>query len=97
MKPYNAFGTIRTCRPLAEKLRKGDIIQYELHLKGAPKKEIVFTPGRPYSLTTGRDDFDTGFANARPAGVGRNTLQGPIFGGLETSHWRRQKTKSLRP
>ena len=29
---------------LAEKLRKDDILQYELHLKKAPKKEIVFTP-----------------------------------------------------
>jgi len=29
---------------LAEKLIKGTTIQYELHLKKAPKKEIVFTP-----------------------------------------------------
>ena len=33
--------------------------------------------GRPYSLQTGRDDFHTGQTNARPAGVARNTLQGP--------------------
>jgi len=33
--------------------------------------------GRPYSLTTGRDDFNTGTANARPAGVPRNSLRGP--------------------
>jgi outer membrane receptor protein involved in Fe transport len=33
--------------------------------------------GRPYSLQTGTDDFHTGQTNARPAGVARNTLQGP--------------------
>jgi outer membrane receptor protein involved in Fe transport len=33
--------------------------------------------GRPYSLQTGRDGFHTGQTNARPAGVARNTLQGP--------------------
>jgi hypothetical protein len=33
--------------------------------------------GRPYSLQTGRDDFHSGQTNARPAGVARNTLQGP--------------------
>lgn len=30
--------------------------------------------GTPYTETTGNDDFHTGLANARPAGVGRNTL-----------------------
>jgi hypothetical protein len=33
--------------------------------------------GRPYSLTTGQDLFNTGLANARPAGVARNSLEGP--------------------
>lgn len=33
--------------------------------------------GRPYSLTTGRDLFNTGTANARPSGVSRNSLEGP--------------------
>jgi len=33
--------------------------------------------GRPYSLTTGHDDYNTGTANARPPGVARNTLVGP--------------------
>jgi Carboxypeptidase regulatory-like domain/TonB dependent receptor len=31
--------------------------------------------GSPYTETTGTDDFHTGLGNARPAGVGRNTLQ----------------------
>ena len=31
--------------------------------------------GTPYTETTGSDDFHTGLGNARPAGVGRNTLQ----------------------
>ena len=35
--------------------------------------------GAPYTLTTGRDDFHTGIANARPAGVRRNRLQGPGY------------------
>ncbi len=33
--------------------------------------------GRPYSITTGRDDNRDGFANDRPPGVGRNNMQGP--------------------
>jgi hypothetical protein len=32
--------------------------------------------GSPYNETTGDDNFHTGFGNARPSGVGRNTLQG---------------------
>ena len=31
--------------------------------------------GTPYSETTGDDNYHTGLANARPAGVGRNSLQ----------------------
>lgn len=33
--------------------------------------------GRPYSLSTGQDLFNTGTANARPPGVARNSLEGP--------------------
>ncbi len=32
--------------------------------------------GRPYSILTGHDDFNTGTANARPPGVSRNSLEG---------------------
>ena len=32
--------------------------------------------GTPYSLVTGRDEFNNGQTNARPPGVGRNTLTG---------------------
>jgi len=39
--------------------------------------------GRPYSMTTGRDDNNDGFGNDRPSGVGRNTLDGPSFLGLD--------------
>jgi hypothetical protein len=38
---------------------------------------VSLASDRPYSLLTGRDDFHTGQTNARPAGVARNTLQGP--------------------
>jgi hypothetical protein len=33
--------------------------------------------GRPYSITTGFDNYNDGQTNARPAGVGRNSTQGP--------------------
>jgi hypothetical protein len=39
--------------------------------------------GRPYSITTGLDAFNTGIANARPAGVGRNTERGPAYVSLD--------------
>ncbi len=39
--------------------------------------------GRPYSLITGLDLFNTGTANARPPGVGRNTLRGPGYASLD--------------
>jgi outer membrane receptor protein involved in Fe transport len=39
--------------------------------------------GGPYSQTTGRDENRDGLAIDRPAGVGRNTLQGPGYLGLD--------------
>jgi hypothetical protein len=45
--------------------------------------------GRPYSLRTGRDDFNTGNASARPAGVARNTMQGPGSARLDL-RWSRE-------
>jgi hypothetical protein len=38
---------------------------------------LSLTSGRPYSLTTGRDDNRDSLANDRPNGVRRNSLQGP--------------------
>ncbi len=38
---------------------------------------VALTSGRPYSLTTGRDDNHDTVANDRPVGVRRNSLQGP--------------------
>ncbi|HEY7180943.1 MAG TPA: TonB-dependent receptor, partial [Blastocatellia bacterium] len=38
---------------------------------------LAITSGRPYSLTTGRDDNHDTIANDRPSGVRRNSLQGP--------------------
>jgi len=35
--------------------------------------------GQPYTMTTGRDDNHDGLANDRPAGVARNSLQGPAY------------------
>ncbi len=39
--------------------------------------------GQPYTLTSGLDQFHTGTANARPAGVPRNSLQGPAYADLD--------------
>jgi outer membrane receptor protein involved in Fe transport len=39
--------------------------------------------GQPYTLTTGIDQFHTGTANGRPAGVSRNTLPGPSYADLD--------------
>ncbi|PYX58398.1 MAG: hypothetical protein DMG76_09090 [Acidobacteria bacterium] len=33
--------------------------------------------GQPYTMTTGTDDYGTTFANARRAGIPRNSLEGP--------------------
>jgi hypothetical protein len=44
--------------------------------------------GRPYSLITGLDLYNTGTANARPPGVGRNTLRGPWYSSLDVRWWR---------
>ncbi len=40
---------------------------------------MLLTSGRAYTLTTGTDDFYTGMAIARPAGVSRNTIEGPGY------------------
>jgi hypothetical protein len=39
--------------------------------------------GKPYSMTTGRDDNNDALALDRPAGVPRNSLQGPGYLGLD--------------
>ncbi len=39
--------------------------------------------GRPYSMITGRDDNRDGLALDRPAGVRRNSLEGPNYVGLD--------------
>src|SRR5262249_39728541 len=44
---------------------------------------LSLNTGRPYSLTTGRDDNHDGVANDRPPGVPRNGLQGPGYAGLD--------------
>ncbi len=49
------------------------------------KLGIVFSAksGEPYSVTTGRDDNRDGFANDRPPGVWRNSLEGPGWATLD--------------
>ncbi len=44
---------------------------------------IQMNSGRPYTQTTGRDDFHSGNPIARPAGVTRNSLQGPGYAALD--------------
>lgn len=45
------------------------------HLLSLGVAATLYSP-TPYTETTGTDDYHTGLGNARPAGVGRNTLQG---------------------
>ena len=35
--------------------------------------------GKPYTITTGDDNYNDGLVNARPPGVSRNSLEGPGF------------------
>jgi outer membrane receptor protein involved in Fe transport len=44
---------------------------------------LAVNSGMPYTETTGLDEYHTGYANARPPGVPRNSLQGPGFAGLD--------------
>lgn len=39
--------------------------------------------GKPYTLTTGRDDNQDGFVTDRPGRVGRNTLRAPGFANVD--------------
>ena len=39
--------------------------------------------GMPYNITTGRNDYNNGMANARPPGVPRNGGQGPGYADLD--------------
>jgi hypothetical protein len=44
---------------------------------------VAASTGSPYTETTGLDPYRTGYANARPPGVRRNSLQGPGFAELD--------------
>ena len=44
---------------------------------------LLMNSGRPYTETTGRDDFNAGNPIARPAGVHRNSLEGPGYSALD--------------
>jgi hypothetical protein len=50
---------------------------------------VSLLSGRPYSLRTGTDPFNTGQTNARPPGVARNTLQGPGYASVDLK-WTRE-------
>jgi hypothetical protein len=44
---------------------------------------LNISSGKPYSETSGIDAYGTGLANARPAGVPRNSLEGPAYAQLD--------------
>jgi hypothetical protein len=44
---------------------------------------LQLASGKPYTMTTGADPFNTGLFNERPAGVSRNTLEGPSYTDLD--------------
>jgi hypothetical protein len=50
---------------------------------------ISLASGKPYSLLTGTDLFNTGQTNARPTGVTRNTLVGPDYASVDL-RWSRE-------
>ncbi|HEX6463166.1 MAG TPA: TonB-dependent receptor, partial [Vicinamibacterales bacterium] len=50
---------------------------------------VSLNSGRPYSLLTGTDEFNSGQTNARPSGVGRNTLEGPGYASVDL-RWSRE-------
>ncbi|MDP9049473.1 MAG: hypothetical protein M3O31_01950, partial [Acidobacteriota bacterium] len=47
---------------------------------------LAFYSGTPYNESTGTDFYHTLLGNARPAGVGRNTLQGAATAELDLSY-----------
>jgi len=55
----------------------------------SPGKQLTFgvgvqlASGRPYTEIAGQDLFGTGILNARPAGVPRNSLEGPAYADLD--------------
>jgi hypothetical protein len=55
----------------------------------SPGKQLTFgvgvqvTSGKPYTMIAGQDLFNTGILNARPAGVPRNSLEGPAYADLD--------------
>jgi len=50
---------------------------------------ISLASGKPYSLLSGTDSFNTGQTNARPPGVTRNTLEGPGYASVDV-RWSRE-------
>jgi outer membrane receptor protein involved in Fe transport len=50
---------------------------------------VSLLSGRPYSLRTGTDPYNTGQTNARPPDVSRNTLQGPGYASVDLK-WSRE-------
>jgi hypothetical protein len=60
---------------LLESFKAGDYFTLGVGLTAAT--------GRPYSITTGNDDFYTGLFNSRPLGVPRNSMQGPGYVNLD--------------
>jgi hypothetical protein len=45
--------------------------------------QVHISNGTPYTITTGTDPYGTGFFNARPAGVARNSKNNPMYQELD--------------
>lgn len=95
-RAYNDTGGITWMPPnaydLSMEYARADFNQrhrLEMFAAATPGRHLTFgasvslATGRPYSLTTGHDDFLTGSANARPTGVPRNSLEGPGYADLD--------------
>ena len=44
---------------------------------------VQLASGKPYTMIAGLDKFNTGILNDRPAGVPRNSLEGPAYADLD--------------
>jgi hypothetical protein len=72
-------------------------IRHRFNLLGAIKAgkyfnlgaALALNSGAPYTIITGRDDNDDSLTLERPAGVGRNTVEGPGYAQLDL-RWSRE-------
>ncbi len=91
-----AFFPANNWNPIGEWARaSNDMLQFfyvfgTFNLAKYAKLGTIFTAGsgHPYSITSGHDDLHDGLANARPAGIERNTRETSATASLDLRLWR---------